>query len=143
MEYKNEFEMIINAINANDAFVRATISAFCTELNPTVEELNDVKTAVSEAFTNCAVHAYSKDEKGKVYINVYLFENGVRILIKDKGRGIENVDKAMQPFFTTKPQEERSGLGFTLMQTFMDDISVNSVVGSGTCVEMTKTFVQC
>lgn len=137
MMIKNYFKMTILSNTKNEAFVRTTIAAFCSELNPTIEEINDIKTAVSEAFTNCIVHAYNNEQK-EVVIETVIFENCVEIKIIDTGIGVADVQKAMEPFYTTKPEQERSGMGFTLMQAFMDDVQVISEVGKGTTVIMTK-----
>lgn len=137
MMIKNYFKMTILSNTKNEAFVRTTVAAFCSELNPTIEEINDVKTAVSEAFTNCIVHAYNNESK-EVVIETIIYENSVEIKIIDSGIGVADVQKAMEPFYTTKPEQERSGMGFTLMQAFMDDVKVISEVGKGTTVIMTK-----
>lgn len=137
MMIKNYFKMTILSNTKNEAFVRTTIAAFCSELNSTIEEINDIKTAVSEAFTNCIVHAYNNEQK-EVVIETVIFENCVEIKIMDTGIGVADVQKAMEPFYTTKPEQERSGMGFTLMQAFMDDVQVISEVGKGTTVIMTK-----
>ena len=134
----NKFCMQISALSSNEAFVRSTVSAFCAHLKPTLEQLDEIKTAVSEAFTNCVVHAYSRDEQQTIEVEVSLEKGVASIIIEDHGKGIEDVEKAMQPFFTTRPEQERSGMGFTLMNTFMDSVTVTSQVGSGTRVVMTK-----
>lgn len=136
----NYFEIKVKSKISNESFIRATIAAFCVELEPTLEQLNDVKTAVSEAFTNCVVHGYSRDPSKDVLIKVSLSENKAIIEITDNGCGMGDVEKAMQPFYTSKPEEERSGMGFTLMQTFMDEVQVKSEVGKGTTVIMEKSF---
>lgn len=137
MKIKNRFRMTLSSRSSNESFARACVSAFATQLDPTLEEINDIKTAVSEAVTNCIVHAY-KDEIGDIYITAELFEdNSIRIKIRDKGCGIENVDKAMEPLYTTVGGE-RAGLGFAVMQSFMDYIKVNSKVGKGTTVTLVK-----
>lgn len=137
MKVKNYFKMSILSSTQNEAFVRSTVAAFCSNLNPSVEQINDIKTSVSEAFTNCIVHAYN-NEPGEVVIETTIFENGVEIKIEDSGCGVADIEKAMEPFYTTKPEQERSGMGFTLMQAFMNDIQVISEVGRGTTVIMTK-----
>lgn len=137
MKSINKFNMTVLSYSANEYFVRATVSAFLTQLDPTLEELNDVKTAVSEAVTNCIVHAY-KDTIGKIYITAELFDNNsVRIRIRDKGCGIGDVEQAMQPLFTTVGGE-RAGLGFAVMQSFTDNVRVRSAIGKGTVVTLTK-----
>lgn len=137
MQVNNKFSMNLAAKSANEGFSRACISAFAAQLDPTLEEINDIKTAVSEAVTNCIVHAY-KDKIGKIYISAELLENNsIRIKIRDTGCGIENVEKAMEPLYTTVGGE-RAGLGFAVMQSFMDTVRVRSVRGKGTSIVMTK-----
>lgn len=137
MQVNNKFSMNLAAKSANEGFSRACISAFAAQLDPTLEEINDIKTAVSEAVTNCIVHAY-KDKIGKIYISAELLENNsIRIKIRDTGCGIENVEKAMEPLYTTVGGE-RAGLGFAVMQSFMDTVRVRSAPGKGTSIVMTK-----
>jgi len=137
MKVNNKFSMTMVSRSANESFARACISAFATQLDPTLEEISDIKTAVSEAVTNCIVHAY-KNGIGNIYITAELLENNViRIKIRDKGCGIENIEKAMEPLYTTVGGE-RAGLGFAVMQSFMDKISVRSVCNKGTTVTMHK-----
>ncbi len=139
MKSINEFRMTFDSRSVNESFARVAVSAFLSAYDPTVEEIQDVKTAISEAVTNCIVHAYPEGI-GKIYINVKMYENGLaKIYIKDKGKGIEDVEKALEPLFTTGGSE-RSGLGFTVMQSFCDKIKVKSVIGRGTTVILTKTF---
>lgn len=134
---KNSFNMTFLSRSANEGFARAVVSAFASQLDPTLEELNDIKTAVSEAVTNCIVHAYDNGV-GKIYISAELREdNVIKIKIRDKGRGIENVEKAMEPLFTTVGGE-RAGLGFAVMMSFMDSIKVRSTPGKGTGIVMLK-----
>ena len=125
----------------NESFARVCVASFVTQLEPTREDIDDIKTAVSEAVTNCIVHGYGSDEKGKIVIECTLKENKAVISVEDFGRGIEDVQQAMEPLFTTQPEEERSGMGFTVMETFMDGIKVTSQVGKGTKVVMTKEIV--
>jgi stage II sporulation protein AB (anti-sigma F factor) len=133
----NEFKLVVDSKSINEAFCRVVVSAFVTPLDPTIEEISDLKTAVSEAVTNCIVHGY-KDECGKIYITGQIIDNKlVKIKIKDKGVGIDDVKSAMQPLFTTGGGD-RAGLGFTVMQSFCDRIKVNSKLGKGTTVELTK-----
>lgn len=129
--------ILVNASSQIESFARSSVAAFCSLLNPTLEEINDIKTAVSEAVNNCVVHAYGRKE-GQIEINVELYENAVQIAVRDKGCGFDNIQEAMQPFYTSKPQEERSGMGFTLMQAFMNEVEVDSQVGVGTSVVMRK-----
>ncbi|MDE5654347.1 MAG: anti-sigma F factor [Clostridia bacterium] len=137
----NEFRLKLLSKTGNESFARSCVSAFCLELNPTLEEINDVKTAVSEAVTNCIVHAYNNSQEGK-YIDLSVrLENGkVEIIIEDEGCGIDDVEKAIQPFYTTKPDQERSGMGFTLIKTFMDKVDIISQKDKGTKVIMQKEF---
>lgn len=133
----NDFKMNVMSKSVNEGFCRAVVSAFTALCDPTVEEISDIKTAVSEAVTNCIVHGY-KENNGRIYIDAALFEdNKIRIRIRDKGCGIKDVDKAMEPLFTTAG-DERSGLGFTVMQSFSDSLRVRSVLGRGTTVILTK-----
>lgn len=137
MKIKNKFKMTLSARSSNESFARACVSAFAAQLDPTLEEINDIKTAVSEAVTNCIVHAY-KEKIGDIYITAELLEdNSIRIKIRDKGCGIENIEKAMEPLYTTVGGE-RAGLGFAVMQSFMDCIKVNSKLGKGTTVTLIK-----
>lgn len=137
MQVNNKFTMNLLAKSANESFARACIASFAAQLDPTLEEIGDIKTAVSEAVTNCIVHAY-KEKIGKIYISGELLENNViRIKIRDTGCGIENIEKAMEPLYTTVGGE-RAGLGFAVMQSFMDGVRVRSSVGKGTSIVMTK-----
>ena len=138
MQVKNKFTMTLPAKSTNESFARACISAFASQLDPTIEEINDIKTAVSEAVTNCIVHAYKEKAIGKIYITAILNDNNsIKITIRDKGCGIENVAKAMEPLYTSVGGE-RAGLGFAVMESFMDSIKVKSAVGRGTTVTMLK-----
>lgn len=121
----------------NEGFARAAVATFMTRLNPTLEEINDVKTAVSEAVTNSVVHGYDNEE-GIIHLQVEVEDESLSVSVADYGRGIENIEQAKEPLFTTKPDEERSGMGFTFMEIFMDSLKVESVSGKGTTVHMTK-----
>ena len=136
MKSDNSFSMTVLSKSANESFVRSVVSAFALNLDPTVEEISDIKTAVSEAVTNCIVHAY-KDTIGKIYINCEINDNVLTVKIRDRGAGIEDIKKAMEPLFTTS-DDERAGLGFAVMQSFMDSIKVRSSVGKGTTVTLKK-----
>lgn len=137
MEVKNEFKLSFDSRSVNESFCRLVVAAFVTPLDPTIEELTDLKTAVSEAVTNCIVHAYN-DSCGKIYITGQILDdNFIKIRIKDKGLGIENVQRAMTPLFTTG-SSDRSGLGFTVMQSFCDRVNVISSLGIGTTVTLIK-----
>ncbi len=136
----NTLKLEIESRSVNESFARATVAAFASQLDPNVEEISDIKTAVSEAVTNCIVHAYP-DKVGKIYICAYIFENRkFRVKIKDKGCGIENVKQAMEPLFTTLGGE-RAGLGFAVMESFCDKLKVKSVPNKGTTVTLEKTFI--
>lgn len=138
MAIKNQFKMTILSQSANESFSRAAVVAFIAQLDPTVDELADIKTAVSEAVTNCIVHAYGEGE-GRIYIDVkYDEKRVVTVKITDKGCGIEDVGRAMEPMYTTCTTGERAGLGFAVMQSFMDKLKVVSKPGKGTSVTMTK-----
>ena len=133
----NEMKLEFISKSSNESFARATVSAFIAQLDPTIAELADIKTAISEAVTNCIVHAYP-DSVGKIYIYAAVFEdNSVKISVRDKGVGIPDVKKAMEPLFTTLGGE-RAGLGFAVMESFMDKITVRSKEGRGTTVTMLK-----
>lgn len=139
----NEMEIIFDAVSENEGFARVAVAAFMTGLNPTLEEVSDVKTAVSEAVTNAIIHGYGfgikeNEEIGKVRLHCSIEKNVIRISVEDKGVGIEDVHKAMEPLFTTKPELERSGMGFAFMEAFMDTVQVYSVVGEGTRVVLEK-----
>ncbi len=137
MKLFNEMQTVIDSKSINEGFSRVAVSAFVSCLDPNVEELTDIKTAVSEAVTNAIVHGY-KERQGKIYITVSLFENNnIRIKIRDKGVGIEDVPKAMEPLYTTAGSE-RAGLGFAVMESFMDKVRVSSKPGKGTTVTMEK-----
>lgn len=137
MRSENEMKLSLLSRSSNESFARVAVASFIAQLDPTVEEINDIKTAVSEAVTNCIVHAY-RDRIDTIYITVSIYENrNVRIVIRDRGCGINDVGKAMEPLFTTAGGE-RAGLGFAVMESFMDKLSVRSKPGKGTTVTMTK-----
>lgn len=136
---KNEMSLMFDAISENESLSRLAIAAFITPLNPTLEELSDVKTAVSEAVTNAIIHGYNNSADGKkVKMHCTLIEREIHIIIEDTGVGIGDVEKAMEPLFTTKPELERSGMGFAFMEAFMDELQVVSELGQGTRVVMRK-----
>lgn len=138
MKTVNQMRLSFPSKSRNEAFARSAVSAFITALDPTVSELNDLKTAVSEAVTNCIVHGYRR-QSGTVYIFASVKDdNTVTVKIRDKGVGIEDIKQAMQPLFTTSPEEERAGLGFAVMQSFCDKVRVNSAPGKGTTVTLIK-----
>ena len=138
----NELRFTLPSYSVNEAVARAIVSAFCATLNPTVEELSDIRCAVSEAVTNCTVHAY-RDTIGTVQITVKLYsDRTVKLEVKDKGCGIADVTLALKPMYTTDPEGERSGMGFTVMENFTDGVAVCSSVGKGTKVTMRKKLSQ-
>lgn len=139
MENTNEMQLIFDSRSSNESFARVTVAAFMTALNPTVEEVSDVKTAVSEAVTNAVIHGY-ENEVRNIYIHCRTEGNTLFIEIKDEGRGIEDISQAMEPLFTSKPELERSGMGFSFMEAFMDKLEVFSEPGQGTLVKMEKTI---
>lgn len=136
---ENEMKLTVESRSLNESFARVAVAAFVAQLDPTVEEISDIKTAVSEAVTNAIVHGYA-DAIGKIYITVKIEQNNrVKIMVRDSGRGIENIEQAMEPLFSTLGGE-RAGLGFAVMQSFMDKVRVRSRVGKGTTVTMYKTI---
>lgn len=138
----NYFEMKLLAKSKNEAFARNVVASFAIECSPTLAEINDIKTAVSEAVTNVVVHAYDKKEDGIMQIECRVFEDErtVEIVVRDFGKGIEDVKEAIEPFFTTAEDDERSGMGFTIIQTFMNEMEVTSIKGEGTVVTMKKVL---
>ena len=137
MEQKNEMTIVFDSRSCNEGFV--TVAAFCTQLNPTLEEVADIKTAVSEAITNSIIHGYENQVK-KIRIDCCIRGRTIYVTVKDEGKGIADVKRAMEPMFTTCPELERSGMGFAFMEAFMDSIQVESEVGKGTVVYMEKTI---
>lgn len=138
-QIENEMKLEFISKGSNEAFARITVAAFASQLDPTIEELADIKTAVSEAVTNCIIHAY-ENRQGIIKINAKLIDNQIVIQISDNGKGIENVNIAKEPLYTTKPNLERSGMGFTIMESFMDSMKVESILGLGTKVTLVKTI---
>ncbi|MBU9714766.1 anti-sigma F factor [Evansella tamaricis] len=135
---KNRMELTFSALSQNESFARVTVGAFVAQLDPTMDELTEIKTVVSEAVTNAIIHGYNEDTKGMIYLEVELEEDVVRLMIRDKGIGIHNLDEARQPLFTSKPELERSGMGFTIMENFMDEVEIQSEPMVGTTVSLTK-----
>ena len=135
----NHMKLEFDALSENEPFARNAVAAFCLSLDPSLDELSDVKTAVSEAVTNCIVHAY-RGSRGTVVIECETEGDAVHIRISDSGRGISDLKKTLEPFYTETEDEERSGMGFTIMQTFMSGFSVRSEKGKGTTVSMSKYF---
>ncbi len=136
----SEFTIVMDSNSENESFARITVAAFIARLNPTIEQLNDIKTAVSEAITNSIIHGYCQSN-GKIALSCKIIGQQVIIQIKDYGIGIDDIKKAMQPLYTSKPDMERSGIGFTVMQTFMDKILVESKKDFGTTITMTKNLI--
>ena len=137
----NKMKLIFSSKSENESFARNVISCFALSLNPSLAELSEIKTAVSEAVTNAIVHAYSYGS-GEIVMEAEIIDRTIHINIFDNGKGIENITKALEPFYTTNAEDERSGMGFTIMQSFMDKVIVKSNVGKGTSVYMTKIIKQ-
>ncbi len=139
MKLINEMELNFKALSINEGFARSCVAAFCVQSNPSLDEITDIKTAVSEAVTNCVVHAYP-GLPGNVCIKVKLYEDEVEIEVIDNGIGIEDFEKAKEPFYTTKKDEERSGMGFAVMESFMDSLELKQNENKGLIVKMQKFF---
>lgn len=137
--YENEMKLEFISKSNNEAFARISVAAFIASLDPTVEEMSDIKTAVSEAVTNCIVHGY-EDMEGIVKLTCKIIGDSIIIEVSDNGKGIENIEEARKPLYTSKPDLERSGMGFTIMESFMDEVKVESIVGMGTKITMKKTI---
>lgn len=137
MENTNEMMLVFDSRPVNEGLARIAVAAFCTQLNPTLEEVADLKTAVSEAVTNCIIHGY-EGKVEKIQVKCSLRGKELFVDVMDQGMGIADVKKAMEPLYTTKPETERSGMGFTFMEAFMDEVTVESQVGIGTTVHMKK-----
>jgi stage II sporulation protein AB (anti-sigma F factor) len=135
----NEVALVFPSKSSNESFARLVASALVSQLDPTIEELADVRTAVSEAVTNAIIHGY-ENEEGNIKMNLKLYSDSIEIIIEDQGQGIMDIDLARQPLYTSKPEMERSGMGFTVMETFMDRVDVVSKIGEGTKIIMFKTF---
>lgn len=138
---ENEMKLEFTSKSENEAFARITVASFAAQLDPTVEEISDIKTAVSEAVTNCIIHGY-ENKKGIITINSRLLGNSIEIEIIDSGKGIENIEKAREPLYTSKPELERSGMGFTIMESFMDEVKIESEIEKGTKITMKKMINQ-
>lgn len=139
MKNTNEMEIIFDSHSSNEGFARVAVASFLTQLNPTVEEVSDVKTAISEAVTNAIIHGY-ENEIHKVSIRCRIEGQQMTVEVRDHGVGIENIEEAMTPLYTSKPELERSGMGFAFMEAFMDHVEVESEPGEGTTVRMKKTI---
>lgn len=135
--YDNKMQLEFLSKSDNEAFARITVASFVSQLDPTIEQISDIKTAVSEAVTNCIIHGY-ENEKGIIKMECTLSGNSVEIIIIDNGKGIKDLKKAREPLYTTKPELERSGMGFTIMESFMDEFEVESVEQVGTKIKMKK-----
>ncbi|WP_346898076.1 anti-sigma F factor [Clostridium sp. UBA7503] len=138
---ENKIKVEFSSLSKNESFARVVIAAFAAQLDPTLDELSDIKTAVSEAVTNAIIHGYGNESEGNfVKLEATIIENEFTVKVIDNGAGIDNLDMAMQPLYTSRPDLERSGMGFTVMETFMDSLIVESVKGEGTTVTMKKAF---
>ena len=142
MSNTNEMMLVFDSKSRNEGFARVATAAFVAQLDPNMEELSDIKTAVSEAVTNCIIHGYQFKE-GKITLKCKITDNTVEIIVRDEGLGIEDIEKAMEPLYTTRPEMERSGMGFAFMEAFMDHLEVESELGSGTTITMRRTIKSC
>lgn len=137
-EFRNHMKLQFASRSENESFARVTVAAFVSQLDPTLDELTDIKTVVSEAVTNAIIHGYENDPEGIVTITAEIAGDVVTITVQDEGKGIEDLEQARQPLYTSKPELERSGMGFTIMENFMDQVEVVTGLGQGTVVKMTK-----
>lgn len=135
---KNNMRLEFSSVSENEAFARVAVASFVSQLDPTMAELTDIKTVVSEAVTNAIIHGYENDPHQTVVIETSIEDNQVEITISDSGVGMENIDEARQPLYTSKPELERSGMGFTIMENFMDSVEIISAPGVGTTVKLVK-----
>lgn len=135
---KNEMHLQFSALSQNESFARVTVAAFIAQLDPTMDELTEIKTVVSEAVTNAIIHGYDNDPEGIVYISASIEDGLIKLTIRDEGIGIHDIEEARQPLFTSKPELERSGMGFTIMENFMDELEIDSYPGKGTIIRLTK-----
>lgn len=138
MSYNNFMTLQFASKSENEGFARITVAAFVSQLDPTLNELTDIKTVISEAVTNAIIHGYENEPNGVITISARIEADTFHITIEDQGSGIEDIEQAMQPLFTSKPELERSGMGFTIMENFMDDMEISTSVGEGTIVRMSK-----
>lgn len=138
--YHNKMKIEILSKSENESFARVVVSAFAAQLDPTIEEITDIKTAISEAVTNAIIHGYEEDGDKIVILEAAIDDNELTVMVSDEGKGIENLEMAREPLYTSRPDLERSGMGFTVMETFMDGLEVISEKGKGTTVIMKKTF---
>ena len=139
--FNNQMVVEFDSVSKNESFARVVVAAFVARLNPTLEEIADIKTAVSEAVTNSIIHAY-ENKDGRIRIETHIVEDTVTVIVTDYGMGIDNIEKAMEPMYTSKPELERAGRGFAFMEAFMDELVVESEVGKGTTVTMRKVIRQ-
>lgn len=139
MNINNEMSLTFKALSVNESFARASVAAFCLQSNPSLDEITDIKTAVSEAVTNAVVHAYPK-KVGDITIRVVINEDKIYVSVTDYGVGVDNIEKIREPFYTTKPNEERSGMGFTVMESFMDEVKVEKNSTKGLTIKMVKNL---
>ncbi|MGG3574908.1 anti-sigma F factor [Bacillus gobiensis] len=135
---KNEMNLQFSALSQNESFARVTVASFIAQLDPTMDELTEIKTVVSEAVTNAIIHGYENEPNGWIYISVAIKDHVVYLTIRDEGVGIVDLEEARQPLFTTKPEMERSGMGFTIMENFMDDVKIDSSPEMGTTIRLVK-----
>lgn len=140
-KYDNEMKLEFLSKSCNEAFARIAVAVFASQLDPTIEEIADIKTAVSEAVTNCIIHGY-ENTQGIIKVHGMIKDNDIIIEISDSGVGIEDINMAKEPLYTSKPNLERSGMGFTIMQSFMDELNIESVVNLGTKITMKKSIKQ-
>ncbi|RDW21997.1 anti-sigma F factor [Oceanobacillus chungangensis] len=138
---KNQMKIEFSSISENEAFARVTVAAFISQLDPTMDELTEIKTVVSEVVTNAIIHGYNNEGHHKIYISCTIENGEIELSIKDNGIGIANIDRAMEPLYTSKPDLERSGMGFTIIENFMDSVVVTSTPEKGTTVNMTKQLI--
>ncbi|WP_059103577.1 anti-sigma F factor [Shouchella shacheensis] len=135
---ENKMDLVFSAISENEAFARVTVGAFLAQLDPTMDELTEIKTVVSEAVTNAIIHGYDNNAEGMVYISATMVEREIELIIRDEGLGISDLEEARQPLYTTKPELERSGMGFTIMENFCDSVKVISEPLIGTTIYLKK-----
>ena len=136
----NILEVKFSAKSENESLSRVIVASFAAKLDPTLDEISDIKTAVSEAVTNAIIHGYDEDESKFVYLRCEMNDRTIKVVVEDRGNGIEDIEQAMQPMYTSKPELERSGMGFSFMESFMDNLEVASIKGEGTKVVMAKTI---
>lgn len=135
---RNEMTLEFTSVSENESLARVSVAAFISQINPTMEELTDIKTVVSEAVTNAIIHGYEEKDDEKVMLTCAIDDGEIELIIQDRGKGIENIDIAKEPLYTSKPEWERSGMGFTIMENFMDQVDITSEPGIGTTIRMTK-----